>query len=849
MSEWFDLLIYASLVIAFWFVLPTWSARFTLATVADRNPQWLGNHPDVVRRVSGSSPMLWLSYAWGLVSLATLVAFQAGLWPREWSPEALDMARWDTLKELNTLLFLPGLIVFVVAGVLFRRWLTSTVPLVEHRQATLERRTLDDFVPRWAQVAVYAVIALNLAAWVAVAALGWNTTPEFWSRFVLVLVMTPIFLFFPRLSVRRPPQALDRIFGPTFRRTEVRYGYAMNLVLPVVGTFRLYEELSAKVDASRAMHLGLVLCVTAGILRLAQFARRPAGPGTSGPSWSATSVATFLFAATVFLPSSGWAQAPSKPLSDDTIRRILAERVDTYGHSVGIVVGIIDATGRRVIAYGARSKQDKAPVDGDTVFELASVTKALTSLLLANAVTRGEVSLNDPVAKYLPPSVHMPERSGRSITLHDLATHTSGLPREPSNLQPKDPSNPFADYSVEQLYRFLSEYQLTRDIGSEFDYSNLGAGLLGHVLARRAGTDYESLLRTRITGPLGMSSTAITLSPAMRARLAAGHNRFLEPAPNWDSPTLAGAGAVRSTVNDMLRFLAAAVDGDRGPLGPEFALTMSARRSPAPAFDIGLGWGIAKNRGTEIMFVNGRSGGYRTWLGYEPRTGRGVVVLTNADGVIGPDDLGRYLLNPAFPLLADVPAAPTPRRHSQVDPAIFDRYVGSYQLAPAIAVSVTRQGNRFFSQVTGEPPSELFAESEKVYFLKAADAELTFEGGAAGKATALLLRANGVTQRAPRIAGTLVMPREVALDPGILDRYVGRYELAPGVVLAISRKDARLFAQLTGQPAIEIFASSERQFFYKVVSAQLTFDVDDAGRGTSVVLRQNGVEQRARRID
>lgn len=180
---------------------------------------------------------------------------------------------------------------------------------------------------------------------------------------------------------------------------------------------------------------------------------------------------------------------------------------------------------------------------------------------------------------------------------------------------------------------------------------------------------------------------------------------------------------------------------------------------------------------------------------------------------------------------------------------IIDRYVGHYQLAPAAAVSVTRQGNRFFSQITGEPPFELFAESDNSYFLKAADLQLTFEADTAGKATAVLLRANGVTQRAARIDGAPIMPREIAIDPRLLEHYVGRYEFIPGVVLAISRKDARTFAQLTGQPAIEIFASSERQFFYKAVNAQLTFDVDDAGRATAVALRQNGVEQRARRID
>jgi hypothetical protein len=220
------------------------------------------------------------------VSLATLIAFQAGLWPRQWSPESLDMARWETLKELNTLLLLPGLVAFTGAGMLFTRWLTSTVPLVERRQATLARRTLNDFVPRWARVAVYAAIALNLAAWLAVAALGWNTTPKFWSRFALVVVMTPIFLVLPRLGVRRPPQAIDRIFGPTFRRAEVRYGHAMSLVLPAVGAFRLYEELAEIVafDFSRGMHLGLVLCVTVAILRLAQFAKGHSSPDAASPS-------------------------------------------------------------------------------------------------------------------------------------------------------------------------------------------------------------------------------------------------------------------------------------------------------------------------------------------------------------------------------------------------------------------------------------------------------------------------------------------------------------------------------------------------------------------------------------
>src|SRR4029453_3090616 len=147
----------------------------------------------------------------------------------------------------------------------------------------------------------------------------------------------------------------------------------------------------------------------------------------------------------------------------------------------------------------------------------------------------------------------------------DLATHTSGLPRLPSPFTPKNPANPYADYSVEDLYRFLSSHELRRDIGSQYEYSNLGGGLLGHVLARRAGMDYEALVRARITGPLGMNDTRIVLTPEMRGRLAAGHNAALKPVPNWDLPTLAGAGALRSTVNDLLKFAAMAAGGTNTP--------------------------------------------------------------------------------------------------------------------------------------------------------------------------------------------------------------------------------------------------------------------------------------------
>jgi CubicO group peptidase (beta-lactamase class C family) len=221
-----------------------------------------------------------------------------------------------------------------------------------------------------------------------------------------------------------------------------------------------------------------------------------------------------LFAAIALTAVVHGQSAPESQIpSDAEIRQILVNRIDVEHQGVGIVVGVIGPEGRRIISYGHLEKGDPRPLNGDTIFEIGSITKVFTSLLLADAVQRGQVALDDPAAKYLPKTVKIPEHNGQAITLVDLATHTSGLPGMPSNFSPKDPGNPYADYSVDQLYQFVSSYQLTRDIGSKYEYSNLGGGLLGHVLALRAGTDYEALVRSRICTPLGMKTTSITLTP------------------------------------------------------------------------------------------------------------------------------------------------------------------------------------------------------------------------------------------------------------------------------------------------------------------------------------------------
>ena len=494
---------------------------------------------------------------------------------------------------------------------------------------------------------------------------------------------------------------------------------------------------------------------------------------------------------------------------DAEIRKILVDRLGSENLGVGIVVGVMDANGRRVVSHGSLAKNDDRRLDANTVFEIGSITKVFTSLLLMDMTRRGQVALTDPVAKFLPAGVTVPERNKRKITLADLSTQSSGLPGLIPNVTSKDPDNPFADYSVPQLYDFLSTYQLTRDIGSQYEYSNVGVGLLGHALSLRAGMGYEELVRSRICDPLGMADTRVTLTPDMKSRLAAGHNAAVGQTANWDLPTLAGAGALRSTANDMLVFLAASLgytkSGYTGtPLAQAMADEVSIRRpAGAPDMEIAYGWHIQTKDGNSIIWHNGGTGGYRSYLGYDPKARTGVVVLTNFSNDAGVDDIGRHLLNASYPLLK-IPL-PVERQQITLDTKTLDRYVGMYQLAPGALLTVSRDGEHFYTQLVytqggGQPKLEALAETDRKFFLKAVDAQFTFDVNARDAATQVILHQNGRDLVAKRITEA-----EAEAQAAEAEKRVKAQTQSPGTEAALREMIQGL--QL-GEPKYEIQARS-----------------------------------------
>ena len=373
------------------------------------------------------------------------------------------------------------------------------------------------------------------------------------------------------------------------------------------------------------------------------------------------------------------------------IKKILQQRIDVDKKGVGIAVGILNEKGIKLINYGKMNVKESREVTADSLFEIGSITKVFTGILLADMVARGEVKLDDPISIHLPKTVKTPTRNGKEITLVDLATHTSGLPRMPTNFKPKDQKNPFADYTVEQLYEFLSAYTLPRDIGSKYEYSNVGMGLLGHILTVKTKTAYETLVVNRICKPLKMNDTSITLSTEQRSRLATGHGTDLKPTPNWDIITLEGAGALRSTVNDMLKFMAANLGFVKTELLPVLQKSHQVPKSAdGKERDVALGWHINKRYGTEITWHNGGTGGYRTFTGFDPAKRAAVVVLSNSGW--GQDDIGLHILESQYALQKFAP--PKERAEIKVDAKIFEAYVGEYQLAPNFKLTLTIEENK-----------------------------------------------------------------------------------------------------------------------------------------------------------
>lgn len=423
------------------------------------------------------------------------------------------------------------------------------------------------------------------------------------------------------------------------------------------------------------------------------------------------------------------------------VAQILADRVDRYRMTTGIVTGVVTPTGRRFQTYGRISQARPVLPDEHTVFQTGSVTKVFTALLLSDMANSLGLRLDEAISDLLPGIV------GHDITLRHLATHTSGLP-------PMLPGFATAytrgapDYTIDDLLDEFSRWRPSRKPSEQFEYSNVGYALLGTALCRTVGQTFGALMHSRVCQPLGLRDTAvITPLPHTADRCATGHDESLLPLEDthWGWRVFAGSGTLLTTANDLLTFLSAALGLVQTPLTPAFDLMLRDLRQTnafyvpgavMPGNHVGLGWMVHRDEG-DIVWHSGGVNGFRAFVGYAPDERTGVAVLSNTlSGPRGIDDIGFHMLDKDRPLALL-------REEMYVPPHEFAELEGHYAATADSHLTIKREGDRIFVRGPTGKPARLFAERRDAWFLKVADIQFTVVRADSGRVIGLSMNQGG----------------------------------------------------------------------------------------------------------
>lgn len=323
-------------------------------------------------------------------------------------------------------------------------------------------------------------------------------------------------------------------------------------------------------------------------------------------------------------------------LTDNPRKILLDKKVDSIvqpfiykSNMVGMVLGVLKNNALHVYGYGETKSGNKTIPDGNTLFEIGSISKTFTATLLADFVLNKKISLSDPINKYLPDSIPVLQYNGIPITVQTLSNHSSGLPRLPGDLFVNaDPGNPYKHYDNKKLLGYLKQFIPIREPGKEYEYSNLAVGLLGVILERVSGKSYEELLQQNICKPIGMKNTRVALTRMDSTKFAVGHDVKGQMTPSWEFISLVAAGGIRSSVNDMLLYAKAQVNEGNSRVTKAMDLTRQ-QTFEYGTNKVGLGWHFASANDKKYVVHNGQTGGYHSIVIFNPDTDIAIVILTN----------------------------------------------------------------------------------------------------------------------------------------------------------------------------------------------------------------------------
>jgi serine-type D-Ala-D-Ala carboxypeptidase/endopeptidase len=517
--------------------------------------------------------------------------------------------------------------------------------------------------------------------------------------------------------------------------------------------------------------------------------------------------------------------------SEDDLRAALAQRFKGDRSGACIAAAVIE-NGTTAQAYFCAHAKSERSLDERTAFEIGSITKTMTAALLAEIIGRGEIAIDDPLAKLLPPGTNVPSFNGTPITVGNIVTHTAGLPSFPWRIT--DMSNPYARLTEADLLDTLAKTQLKRAPGSQREESNFALMVLSYALATHSGRDFETLLRERLFSRLGMNDTFIVTRPSA-VRIAEGHFSNSRPTGPWDVRVdLAGAGGVRSTLPDMARYLEGQLGMRDSSITPALARTQEqiagvAGQATSMAWEF-----LPTENGRTFAMRPGGTGGFSSFFAFDRVAKRGVVLLSDTalTEVGGLRRLGLHLLDPSLP-------AGTPRHMATAEVKLIDALVGRYRLRTGLGIKLRRRGNKLTIQFDGEPEFEMEYDSAGEFYPFEFDAILQPRRKVDGTYTFTWYVLGG-THQAERVGATVPVAVRPAPAEAQLKEYEGNYSFSPTLGLRVYASGAKIMVQSTGQAPLEATPFKKDIFVTEPIGAEVAFERDAGGKVIALMLNQRG---------
>jgi serine-type D-Ala-D-Ala carboxypeptidase/endopeptidase len=527
--------------------------------------------------------------------------------------------------------------------------------------------------------------------------------------------------------------------------------------------------------------------------------------------------------------------------SEDGLRAALEQRFNGDRCGACIAAAVIE-NGTTARAYFCANAKSERSIGERTAFEIGSITKTMTAALLAEIIVQGEIAIDDPLAKLLPPGTNVPTFNGTQITLGNIVTHTSGLPSFP--WRTTDLSNPYARLTEADVLDTLAETQLKRAPGSQREYSNFALMVLSYALAKHSGRDFETLLRERLLSPLGMDDTFIVTRPSA-VRVAEGHFSNSRPTGSWDFLVdLAGAGGVRATLPDMVRYLEGQLGMRDSSITPVLAETQKqiadvGSQGAFPAIGhpcaTSMAWEVlsAENGRTFVMHAGG-TGGFSSFFAFDRAAKRGVVLLSDTalTDVGGLRQLAMHLLDPSLP-------AGRPRNMATAEVELIDALVGRYRLRTGLGMELRRQGNKLTVQADGWPECEMEYDSAGEFYPLEFDAIVQPRRKVDGTYTFTLYQLGGIHQ-AERVGAVVPVAVRPVRAEAQLKEYEGNYSFSRTLGLRVYTSGPKLMVQGTGQAPLEAAPFTKDIFVTEPIGAEVAFERDAGGNIVALTVNQRG---------